>query len=145
MKKGAYDLGRKALYYVVAIMIISLVFVYISNALYKYQDKGFQNLKNIEGIGVINKINSCFYYEDEEIGRTYSNTVDMEKFKQENLEKCADRAIIVTLTRLTAEPKTTVLSYKVDLLRDKQKLKRLVTIKDQGRDEEGLLQVEISK
>ncbi len=145
MKKGAYDLGRKALYYVVAAMIIALIFVYTSNALYKYQKKGLDNLHNMEVIGILNKVNSCFYYEDSEIGRTYANTVDMTKFKQENLQKCTDIPIRVTLTMLGKEPKSTTLNFEAEKLRETQKLRRIVTIKDQGTDYEGLLQVEIQK
>ncbi|MFH1332138.1 MAG: hypothetical protein ABIH63_02535 [archaeon] len=141
MKKGAYDLGRKVLYYVVAAMIIALVFIYISNALYKYQKKGFENLKEIEGVGVLNKINSCFYYEDKEINRVYANTVDMEKFKKENLQQCTDQKMRIMLTRLGKEPKTTTISQGDENVIETQTFRRLVTIRDQGREEEGLLQV----
>lgn len=144
MKKGAYDLGRKSLYYIVAIMIIALMFVYTSNVLYRYQEKGFKNLEGMQDLGTINKINSCFYYEDKETGRIYPNTVDLDKFNQENLEKCSDTAVIVTLTRFTqAEP--TTLKYKPENLIDKQRLRRLVTVKNKGAEEEGLLQLEIAK
>ncbi|MFH1210702.1 MAG: hypothetical protein V1645_02185 [archaeon] len=145
MKKGAYDLGRKALYYLVALVIIALIFLYTSNAIYKYQKKGFENLDGISKIGTINKINSCFYYEDKEIERIYANTVDMEKFTQENLNNCADKPMIVTLTKLGAQPKIMTMSYKADMLREKQKARRLVTIIEKGEKEEGLLQVEMPK
>lgn len=143
MKKGGYDLGRKALYYVVALMIIALLFIYISNAIYKYQNKGFENLNNIKGIGVINKVNSCFYYQDKETGRIYANTVDLEKFTQETLNKCLELPMIVTLTKFGAQPKVMTMSYKADMLREKQKIRRLVTIIDKGDEVEGLLQMEI--
>ncbi len=145
MKKGGYDLGRKALYYVVAIMIIALVFVYASNAIGKYQEKTLQNLEGIKGLGIINKVNSCFYYEDKDLDRVYSNTVDLEKFKQENLEKCMNTAIKVKLIKLTKGQETTALAYKEENIREPQTLRKLVTIKDRGKDEEGLLQVEVSK
>lgn len=145
MKKGAYDLGRKALYYIVALIIIAFVFVYISNVLYKEQIKGLENLQNMAGIGILNQVNSCFYYEDKEIGRVYANTVDLEKFKQENLEKCTEKPMIVTLTRLIKKESTT-LNYRADSVKEeREKLRRLVTIKNRGAEEEGLLQVEISK
>lgn len=145
MKKGAYDLGRKVLYYVVAAIIIALVFIYISNALYKYQKKGFESLSDIEGIGVLNKVNSCFYQEDKEINRIYANTVDMEKFKQANLEKCTDQQIMVSVTRLGKEPKTTTISQRAENFRETQTFRRLITIIEQGREEEGLLQVVVPK
>ncbi len=144
MKKGGYDLGRKALYYVVAIMIIAIVFVYASNAIGKYQDENLQNLESIKGLGIINKANSCFYYEDKEIGRVYANTVDLEKFKQGNLEKCMNMAVKVKLTKLKAKEMIS-LAYKEDNIREPQTLRKLVTIKEKGKDEEGLLQVEVSK
>ncbi len=145
MKKGGYDLGRKALYYVVAIMIIALVFVYASNAIGKYQDENLQNLESIKGVGIINKANSCFNYEDKEIGRVYANTVDLEKFKQENLEKCMNMAVKVKLTKLGKVQETVTLTYKEENIREPQTLRKLVTIKEKGKDEEGLLQVEVSK
>lgn len=146
MKKGAYDLGRKALYYIVAIMIIAFIFVYVSNALYKQQGKGLENLNSIKGIGAINQVNSCFYYEDKELGRIYANTVDMEKFKQENLENCSEIPMRVTLTKLEKEPKQQItLTYQPENIKEGETLRRLVTIKDRGAEEEALLQVEIQK
>jgi len=160
MKKGAYDLGRKALYYVVAIMIISLIFVYTSNAIYKYQINGLENLDNVVGTATINKVNSCFYYEDKETGRIYANTVDMEKFKQENLEKCTDTPMMVSLIKFSGntilsssvvsikkEAKETymTLSIKRENLKETQTARRMVTIVNKGEEEEGLLQVEMQK
>lgn len=160
MKKGAYDLGRKALYYVVAIMIISLIFVYMSNALYKYQNNGLENLDNLKGIATINKVNSCFYYEDKETGRVYLNTVDMEKFKQENLGKCTDMPVTVNLIKFNdkniasssianikkeAREVYMTLSQKQENIKDKRTMRRMVTIIDRGVEEEGLLVVETQK
>ena len=145
MKKGAYDLGRKVLYYLVALIIIALLFLYTSNAIYKFQNKGFENLNTIKGVGMINKVNSCFYYEDKEIERQYANTIDMAKFTQENLNNCINSPMIVTLTKLGPQAKIMTMSYKADILRDKQKIRRLVTIIEKGENEEGLLQVEIPK
>jgi hypothetical protein len=153
MKKGAYDLGRKALYYIIALMIIAVIFIYISNALYKYQITGFENLNKIKEPAIINKVNSCFYYEDKEIERIYANTVDMEKFNQATLEKClgeqlgacSDTPMTITLKRLEPNGPVTSLSHKADMLRDKQTIRRLVTVKDKGYDYEGLLQLEIPK
>jgi len=145
MKKGAYDLGRKVLYYVVAAMIIALVFIYISNALYKYQKKGFESLSDVEGVGVLNKINSCFYYEDKEINRVYANTINMEKFKQANLEKCTDQQIVVSITKTGKEPKTTTLSQRAENFKETQTYRRMVTIIDPTGEAEGLLQVVVPK
>lgn len=142
MKKGAYDLGRKALYYIVSIMIVALVFVYTSSALYKYQQKSFETLSNVEGTGMLNKVDSCFQYEDSETGRVYPNTVNMEKFKQENLEKCTNTPITVKLTKNSGE---TTISNKADLIKEGKTLRRMTTIKDKGAEEEGLLQVVIAK
>lgn len=138
MKKGGYDLGRKSVYYVVALIIIAIVFIYTSNATYKYQAKGIEHLKSLEGLGMLNKINSCFAHEDKEIGRIYPNTIDMEKFKQENLEKCTSQPVIV---KLTIEGEETKLSQDIDKLSKRQILKRAVMIKDK----EGVLEVEIRK
>ncbi len=143
MKKGAYDLGRKALYYIIALILIAFIFVYVSNALYKDHMKGLIHLSNLEGVGMINKINSCFYYEDKETGRFYTNTVDMEKFKQETLDKCAEKRVVVTLKRGS---KKTSLAYKQETIREETNTYgRIVTIIDRGAEEEGLLQIEVEK
>lgn len=142
MKKGGYDLGRKSVYYVVALIVIAIVFIYTSNATYGYQAKGMEHLKSLEGLGMLNKINSCFAYEDKGIGRVYTNIIDLEKFNQENLEKCTSQPITI---KLTTEEKEEKITQDEERLSNSRKLKRVVIIKEKEKEDEGVLEIEIRK
>lgn len=86
--KGQYDLARKALYYIVAIFVIAVIFLYMHNAIANYNNTVVSDASKIEGsIIAVQALMSpkCFAYYDEEIGRTYPGIIDMEKFNNRNL------------------------------------------------------------
>jgi len=89
--KGLYDLGRKAIYMIIAVIIISFVFMYAKSIFVGYQAKhirGFSNLEPNIIFSVAVTSPHCFAYYDEEIGRTYPGVIDFSKFNDYQLENC---------------------------------------------------------
>ena len=96
LKKGAYDLGRKAIYYLLVSLILFFVFVYVNNTVREYQEKDFQALEKLSYLSEINKLKSCFYYEYPLSERVYSD-IDLNKFDEKTLSECYGRPVKVTL------------------------------------------------
>jgi hypothetical protein len=96
LKKGAYDLGRKAIYYILVSLILFFVFVYVDNTVRDSQVEDFQILENVGYLSEINKIESCFYYEHPLSNIVYSD-VDINKFNEKTLLDCYDKPIKVKL------------------------------------------------
>jgi len=99
LKKGGYDLGRKAVYYIVVCFILIFLFVYVSNAVSKYQEKDFEALEKLGLIGEIEEVKNCFYYKHHSTGVVYSE-IDMNKVidKSEEFPKCYEKPARVTFT-----------------------------------------------
>lgn len=91
MKKGAYDLGRKALYYIVVIIIIAILFTYISNSFRKYQVTKISYLNEVTDIVMINNILKCISYKDSDTGRIYLYKIDKKLLKEDSLMECLGR------------------------------------------------------
>lgn len=89
-KKGAYDIGRKWLYIVIAIFVIIFIFFYMRSAILKFNTDTVYNTERIKG-GMIaaQAVMSpkCFAYYDAETERTYPGIIDMDKFNNNNLGK----------------------------------------------------------
>jgi len=82
-KKGGYNLGRKAVYYIIVIFVLTFIFLYMRNALVDYNDTVTRDADQIEGAIIAAEAlfsPKCFVYYDEEIGRAYPGIIDMAKF-----------------------------------------------------------------
>lgn len=88
MKKGAYDLGRKAVYYIVVIIIIAILFVYISNSFRKYQIVRLSTLDELADLAVLNNVVKCVSQKDTDTGRVYLYKIDESKLSKDELTKC---------------------------------------------------------
>lgn len=88
MKKGAYDLGRKAMYYIVVMIIIAVLFTYMSNNFRKYQITKLSNLDSVMDLVMINNVIKCVSKVDIDTGRIYLYTIDEKKLNEESLVKC---------------------------------------------------------
>ena len=66
MKKGAYDLGRKAMYYIVVMIIIAILFTYMINSFHKYKVTMIGNLDEVTDLVMINNIMKCVSQKDED-------------------------------------------------------------------------------
>lgn len=91
MKKGAYDLGRKALYYIVVIIIIAILFTYISNSFRKYQITKLSYLNEVTDLVMVNNIIKCISYKDSDTGRIYLYKIDKELLKEDSIMDCLGR------------------------------------------------------
>lgn len=88
MKKGAYDLGRKAIYYIVVIIIIAVLFVYITNNFRKYQITMLSTLDTATDSAMVNNVVRCVSQKDADTGRVYFGKIDESKLDKDYLTKC---------------------------------------------------------
>lgn len=88
MKKGAYDLGRKAMYYIVVMIIIAVLFTYMSGNFRKYQITKLSNLDSVTDLVMIHNVIKCVSKTDTDTGRIYLYTIDEKKLDKESLTKC---------------------------------------------------------
>lgn len=88
MKKGAYDLGRKAVYYITVIVIIAFLFAYMTNNFRRYQIIRMSNLDELTDLVMLNNIIKCVAKIDKDTGRIYLDTIDEAKIDKDLLVKC---------------------------------------------------------
>lgn len=88
MKKGAYDLGRKAVYYIVVIIIIAVLFVYISNSFRKFQIMRLSTLNEVTDFVIINNVVKCVSQKDADTGRIYLDRIDETRLDKDILMAC---------------------------------------------------------
>jgi hypothetical protein len=84
--KGAYDLGRKAVYMVVVLLIISVLFVYVTNTVADFQGSKIKALGLIEKQLTADRLLSCFAFEQNE--RVHLGIMDKSKLNGNTLNKC---------------------------------------------------------
>ena len=65
-KKAAYDLGRKSIYFIVAIIVIALIFVYVSNSIKSYQFESLKYVNKVMYLTQVKGIEKCISYKDNE-------------------------------------------------------------------------------
>ncbi len=65
-KKGAYDLGRKSVYWVVAILFIGLIFAYVSNELTSYKLKSAEYINHVLILSQVANLERCISVEENE-------------------------------------------------------------------------------
>jgi hypothetical protein len=91
-KKGeGFGIARKSIYWTIAsvvsvMAVIALVFIFTI-----YQGKLVYNSPELEAeVIILRFINNpeCFAYQDEVTSRVYLGTIDLEKYTQDNLDKC---------------------------------------------------------
>ncbi|MDP2909424.1 MAG: hypothetical protein Q8N77_06490 [Nanoarchaeota archaeon] len=88
MKKGAYDLGRKAVYYIVVVVIIAVLFLYITNNFRNYQIIRLSTLDKATDLVMVQAALKCLSQKDTETGRTYMYKIDESKLEKEALINC---------------------------------------------------------
>lgn len=88
MKKGAYDLGRKAVYYIVVVVIIAVLFLYITNNFRNYQVVRLSTLDKATDLVMVQAALKCLSQKDTETGRTYMYKIDESKLEKEALINC---------------------------------------------------------
>lgn len=118
MKKGAYDLGRKAMYYIVVMIIIAVLFTYMSGNFRKYQITKLSNLDKVTDLVMVNNVIKCVSKKDADTGRIYLYTIDEKKLNKESLVKClgkdkpyADKAIKLQFMDKEIETETPYFEY----------------------------------
>lgn len=89
-KKAQYDLGRKVLYFTVALFVLTFIFFYTNRTFAKYDTKLVDNADWVENMLIMNELaNSprCFSFVDNNIDRAYPGIFDPEKLTGNGLGK----------------------------------------------------------
>ncbi|MBI2102136.1 hypothetical protein HYT53_06005 [Candidatus Woesearchaeota archaeon] len=89
-KKGDI-LGRKMVFYVIAIFVIVAAFFVVTPAIASDKSKISELPEGLENYFLIQRFlnaPSCFALQDRDTGRTFPMTIDIEKFNEANLNKC---------------------------------------------------------
>jgi len=149
LKKGAYDLGRKSVYYILVIVVLFFVFVYVNNAVSEYQVKDLQALEKLSYLSEINKVKSCFYYKYPLSERVYRD-INIIKFNDKDILKdCYGKPAKVTLlNRFGDELFEGKLEFSVENTENYggyfYKIKELVTARKGHNVAPAILQIEIA-
>jgi len=88
-KKAAYDLGRKAIYFMVAIIIIALIFVYVSNSIQSYQLDSREYLKEVTYLTQVEAIEKCISKIDN--NRIYLGELNRLKLDLNSIKNCLEK------------------------------------------------------
>lgn len=122
MKKGAYDLGRKAIYYIVVIIIIAVLFVIISGSFRKFQIVRLSTLNDATDFVIMNNVVRCVSQQDVETGRVYLYKIDDSKLNADSLINCLgkdepykSKSVMIQLSEIeikTQEPQRDYSKYE---------------------------------
>ena len=90
MRKGQYVLGHKWIYFIVALFLIALMFLFLRTMLVNYQVGKIACSDRLTDELIIAKTlyaPVCFVHEDQDTG-AQPGTIDAEKFTQSQLTQC---------------------------------------------------------
>lgn len=87
-KKAAYDLGRKGIYFTVAILVIFIIFVYVSNSIQSYQFANIAHLNKVIDLTHIRFIEKCISKDDG--GRVHIGELAKLKLNIDDIKKCVE-------------------------------------------------------
>jgi len=91
MDKGFYTGGHKTVYWIIAIVMLTAMFVGLSTTFLTYQSSSITCIDDTVDEIMISKViysPECFVYEDAELGRSYPGTIDLSKFTNATLDQC---------------------------------------------------------
>lgn len=89
-KKGQYDLGRKALYLIVVIFFLTIMFIYLNTTFGQFDLKILKATDKVtsELIAMTTFISpQCFAYVEPSTGRAYPGIIDLSRFKNDSMYK----------------------------------------------------------
>ena len=92
MRKGQAQMSEQMVsYWIIVLVIATLMAGTLAGMMYYYNSNTFKCATNVENEIIIAKAlyaPTCFTYYDEDISRYIPGTIDLERFKEENLEAC---------------------------------------------------------
>jgi hypothetical protein len=145
MKKGAFDLGRKALYMIVVVLILTVVFLYMRHMVLSYTSEVVSNVDRVEKEVIVQKMlfsPECLAYKDTESGRVYPGTIVLGKVS-DNLGKNCLKFIKRPVKLRVLMGKTSGGSYSGFEGTDVER--RSVIVRDGKKVYNGILEVSIGK
>lgn len=91
MRRGAYTLGHKSVYWIIAAFFLAVIFLYSFYMYAHYQEGSLECTGAVVNEMMVAKVlyaSDCFVAYDTELARALPGVIDMEKFTQENYNSC---------------------------------------------------------
>ena len=91
MNKGQYSIGHKWVYFVVALFLLTFMFLFLRGMMVDYEVGRLSCVDDVIDEIIVAKLlydEECFVYYDSDIGRQVPGTIDKSKFTQENYDNC---------------------------------------------------------
>lgn len=90
MSKGAFPLGYKWIYYLIAVALIISTFMFFRGQIQNAVLQPILCTDDIENNIIITKslYSDCFVYHDKELIKNIPGTIDIAKFTQDNFDHC---------------------------------------------------------
>ncbi len=91
MNKGQYTIGHKWLYFIVALFMLSFMFIYLKVMISDYEATRLECVDEVVDEVILAKLlydDTCFTYYDEDLAKAIPGTLDKSKLTQENYDKC---------------------------------------------------------
>lgn len=82
MKKAQYDIGRKAIYYIIVLFFLTFIFLYLRGVIVGSNEDLYYNLHRAKAELILQQLSTspdCFAYYDEDTYRTYPGIIDPNK------------------------------------------------------------------
>lgn len=89
MKKAQYDLGRKAIYYIIVLFFLTFIFLYLRGVIVGSNEDLYYNLYKAKAELILQQLSTspdCLAYYDEDINRAYPGIIDNDKLSAERLD-----------------------------------------------------------
>lgn len=88
MKKAAYDLGRKSVYFIVVAFYLAFMFAYAANMVMNYQEDTLQDLDRIDNGLLLPRATYCFALYDTELKHNSYGILELEKINEKTFKDC---------------------------------------------------------
>lgn len=142
-KKGDYDIGHQVIYYILASILIAIVFIYCFSFFNQKKAETVLNMDDVEDFVLVNKIlSSCLAYKDEAVERVIPGEIDIKKFNDKDLRNCIKYTD--KMVRLTLGGTNIVSSESVRVKESEKEYKRFVIVRDKKSTGE-ILKIEVFK
>ena len=103
MRKGQYTVGHKWVYFIVALLLLSFMFLYLRSGFQSAQIDLLTCTDDITDQIIVAKVlydQDCFVYTDQQTQRAIPGIIDINKFTQEQYDSCfqrIDKKVTVTI------------------------------------------------
>ena len=145
-RRSQYDIGRKALYLLVALFILTFIFFYTQSTFASYAAEAVDETEWIESTLILSELinyPACFTYFDQELVRAYPGVMDIRKLRSGSFgQGClasTEREVFVRIGSIEVgeEPPESLSLKKAVLVRDGGDIEQKMMEVKVGTEEDG--------